>query len=372
MQKEEYLIKEAARAVKVESHVLRYWEEELDMPIQRNEKGHRIYTQDDLERFMKVKELKEEGLQLKAVKKILQEEENPNFSFKIKNINDFVKINTPEKVSQILKNSQDNEVDSGNEDNDIDIIGNRNVSGNKDENTLTNSIMKDQSDKEECKYSDEYIKDTISGKTVDNVEKKYMKYNDNNIIENQENDFENIGEIKDTKNTKKKGLGQNEIRFIPRMKTDNKVSIKDKRNLKEKHKEKMKTEIAEQQAVEMEYQSQQEKIVRMQSLIKKFITDTVVETHNQVKETIKQEIREDIAKEIDYQFRCHSEIEEENEKNRREREDLRMKALQEQGEKWEIDRKKREEAHYKNIDELLRKSLKNKKSFLSKGDYKTE
>ncbi len=35
-----YLIKEAAKLVDVEPHVLRYWEEELDMRIKRNDMGH--------------------------------------------------------------------------------------------------------------------------------------------------------------------------------------------------------------------------------------------------------------------------------------------------------------------------------------------
>lgn len=39
-----YLISDASRKVDVESHVLRYWEEELEMNIPRNEMGHRYYT----------------------------------------------------------------------------------------------------------------------------------------------------------------------------------------------------------------------------------------------------------------------------------------------------------------------------------------
>ena len=38
------LISDAAKAVQVESHVLRYWEEELALPIRRNEQGHRYYA----------------------------------------------------------------------------------------------------------------------------------------------------------------------------------------------------------------------------------------------------------------------------------------------------------------------------------------
>ena len=63
-----YLISEAAKKVEVESHVLRYWEEELALPIKRNELGHRYYTSEDIERFIRIKNLKEQGLQLKAIR----------------------------------------------------------------------------------------------------------------------------------------------------------------------------------------------------------------------------------------------------------------------------------------------------------------
>lgn len=66
------LISDAAKAVQVESHVLRYWEEELHLPIKRNELGHRYYTQEDVDRFKNIKSMKERGLQLKAIKMILK------------------------------------------------------------------------------------------------------------------------------------------------------------------------------------------------------------------------------------------------------------------------------------------------------------
>lgn len=67
------LISDAAKQVKVESHVLRYWEEELHLPIKRNELGHRYYTKEDVERFKEIKSMKERGLQLKAIKMILKD-----------------------------------------------------------------------------------------------------------------------------------------------------------------------------------------------------------------------------------------------------------------------------------------------------------
>ncbi len=69
-----YFISEAAKEVKVENHVLRYWEEELNLPVKRNEQGHRYYTKEDIERFIYIKELKEEGLQLKAIRSLLEKQ----------------------------------------------------------------------------------------------------------------------------------------------------------------------------------------------------------------------------------------------------------------------------------------------------------
>ena len=66
-----YLISDAAKRVDVPSHVLRYWEEELEMDIPRNEMGHRYYTESHIRLFRQVKELKEKGYQLKAIKAVL-------------------------------------------------------------------------------------------------------------------------------------------------------------------------------------------------------------------------------------------------------------------------------------------------------------
>ena len=68
-----YLISDASRLVQVESHVLRYWEEELQLPVKRNEMGHRYYTEEDIHEFQEIKKLKEQGLQLKAIRMVLKE-----------------------------------------------------------------------------------------------------------------------------------------------------------------------------------------------------------------------------------------------------------------------------------------------------------
>lgn len=69
-----YMISDAAKMVDVEAHVLRYWEDELDLEVSRNEMGHRYYTEEDVTRFKYIKDLKNQGFQLKAIKMLLTEE----------------------------------------------------------------------------------------------------------------------------------------------------------------------------------------------------------------------------------------------------------------------------------------------------------
>lgn len=66
-----YLISDASKKVDVEAHVLRYWEEELELAIPRNDMGHRYYTDYHIRLFRQVKMLKEKGYQLKAIKAAL-------------------------------------------------------------------------------------------------------------------------------------------------------------------------------------------------------------------------------------------------------------------------------------------------------------
>lgn len=74
MEKVRYMISDAATITGVESHVLRYWEDELALDIPRNEMGHRYYTRENIQQFEKIKELKEQGYQLKSIRMILHNE----------------------------------------------------------------------------------------------------------------------------------------------------------------------------------------------------------------------------------------------------------------------------------------------------------
>lgn len=73
MGKVRYMISEAAKKLQVESHVLRYWEEELGLEIGRTDMGHRFYTEDDIQLFLCIQKLKNEGMLLRDLKYMIPE-----------------------------------------------------------------------------------------------------------------------------------------------------------------------------------------------------------------------------------------------------------------------------------------------------------
>ena len=57
-----YTVTQTAEILGVRASVLRYWEEELELRICRNEQGHRYYTGNDITLLANIKELKKRGL----------------------------------------------------------------------------------------------------------------------------------------------------------------------------------------------------------------------------------------------------------------------------------------------------------------------
>ena len=66
-----YTVAQTVQITGLKPYVLRYWEEELDLRIGRNELGHRYYTGYDIQLFMNIQELKKRGLALRAIKELL-------------------------------------------------------------------------------------------------------------------------------------------------------------------------------------------------------------------------------------------------------------------------------------------------------------
>ena len=73
-----YSISEASQKLNVEAHVLRYWEEELNLKVPRNELGHRYYTESLLDTIQKIRDLRKKGCSLNEVRDSLAEEESAN------------------------------------------------------------------------------------------------------------------------------------------------------------------------------------------------------------------------------------------------------------------------------------------------------
>ncbi len=99
MSETRYLISEMSKLLQLEPHVLRYWEEELGFDIGRNEMGHRYYTEKDLQRFIRVKELKKDGMQLREIKEKLEEKDTKIVDFCGKESKKTVDVEQTETIS---------------------------------------------------------------------------------------------------------------------------------------------------------------------------------------------------------------------------------------------------------------------------------
>ena len=109
MEEMRYTISDAAKMVKVESHVLRYWEDELSLEIPRNEMGHRYYTQREIDVFCQIRALKERGFQLKSIKDVMEivfDEEKTTNIISLEN----VRQNIEDVAGKHLKNEEESEI----------------------------------------------------------------------------------------------------------------------------------------------------------------------------------------------------------------------------------------------------------------------
>jgi DNA-binding transcriptional MerR regulator len=72
--KERYSITELSERLNITDHALRYYEKEFKMNIPKDERGRRYYTPDLANMMYQIKAMRDEGLEIKAIKKIMQSE----------------------------------------------------------------------------------------------------------------------------------------------------------------------------------------------------------------------------------------------------------------------------------------------------------
>lgn len=74
LQEKDFLtVKDVAEMLATEPYVLRFYEKELNLTIKRNSKGHRVYSMENVEMFKKIQDMREQGLQLKAIEGIVHD-----------------------------------------------------------------------------------------------------------------------------------------------------------------------------------------------------------------------------------------------------------------------------------------------------------
>ena len=72
--KERYSITELSENLQLTDHALRFYEKEFGLAIPKDERGRRYYTTTMANMMYKIKVMRNEGLEIKAIKKILQED----------------------------------------------------------------------------------------------------------------------------------------------------------------------------------------------------------------------------------------------------------------------------------------------------------
>lgn len=72
--KERYTITELSEILQLTDHALRFYEKEFELNIPKDERGRRFYTADMANMMYKIKAMRNDGLEIKAIKKIIQED----------------------------------------------------------------------------------------------------------------------------------------------------------------------------------------------------------------------------------------------------------------------------------------------------------
>jgi len=73
--KDRYTITELSARLSVTDHALRYYEREFGLNIPKDERGRRYYTPELANIMFQIKRMRDEGLEIKAIKKILISED---------------------------------------------------------------------------------------------------------------------------------------------------------------------------------------------------------------------------------------------------------------------------------------------------------
>lgn len=101
--KEKYTITELSEMLQVTDHTLRFYEKELELNIPKDDRGRRFYTANLANMMYKIKVMRSEGLEIKAIKKIMQEDSMFEQTKELQNENSVSLMPSTSKDSEALQ-----------------------------------------------------------------------------------------------------------------------------------------------------------------------------------------------------------------------------------------------------------------------------
>lgn len=262
-----YSIKEAAKELGVETHALRFWEDELGLRIARNEQGRRIYSEENMQEFRRIMEWKKQGLQLKAIKQLIHSGEG----------------NLAERAGQMPLSTE--EVAARR------IIVYRPKENGREEAQQFEPVSAEYRQLESAKA--EY-------KQEETAKAKYIQ------LEHAQTEPKQL-ELTNPEHKQFNTISQERLEVTQRL---------------EQYAEQAQHDLESMQKMDLE---RAEKARRLQELLKQFIAESIRESNTE----LLQGMKEGLMKELDYQFRLQEEREEEREKLRIEKEDEHFRQLDE-------------------------------------------
>lgn len=75
--KDRYTITELSEYLKITDHTLRYYEKEFNIKIPKDSRGRRVYSAGLANIMYQIKSMREQGLEIKAIKKIMESQDFP-------------------------------------------------------------------------------------------------------------------------------------------------------------------------------------------------------------------------------------------------------------------------------------------------------
>jgi DNA-binding transcriptional MerR regulator len=72
--KKYYALKQVSKLTNIPIHTLKFWRKEFKMPLKENSSGRRIFAQEDVDKILLIKHLRQQGkLTLSGIKRRLEE-----------------------------------------------------------------------------------------------------------------------------------------------------------------------------------------------------------------------------------------------------------------------------------------------------------